>query len=316
MLDANGGGTDANGESEGATVVINGDSGDTGSVAVGAATRAYLSDAAEHTPRKVKYVGGDSIVMGAEIPGVSAPGVPGVNLDQLEIYRTTPGSSVTVAKPFTVSRRLSVTQGSLDLGTSTVRLGNVADTDMTIEIGDGSIGGAPGAFEFPTVWIPAGGGTFSVGEDGIDQLYFGTIDGTAGLEWPPSASTVPGRYVDADVVHDVRIDPACDDVVTVTLDAADDAFRINGALTFGDHGSLDPNGNVLEGRPLTRYVATGGDDMGNDCTHPGSPCATIGHAVSQANDGETIDVAAGTYTEPGLIIEKKLIIQGPGVVVQ
>ena len=38
---------------------------------------------------------------------------------------------------------------------------------------------------------------------------------------------------------------------------------------------IDPNGNELEtSTPLTRYVAPGGSDAGNDCTNPGSPCAT------------------------------------------
>jgi len=70
--------------------------------------------------------------------------------------------------------------------------------------------------------------------------------------------------------------------------------------------------------PVMRYVAEGGDDMGgsNDCTSQGSPCRTLTHAVNQANNGDTIDMAAGIYNEPGLVIEKNLIIQGQGVVVQ
>ena len=66
---------------------------------------------------------------------------------------------------------------------------------------------------------------------------------------------------------------------------------------------------------ITRYVAPGGNDAGNDCSTPASPCATLTHAVAQANDGDTIDMAAGTYNEPGLLIEKKVLIQGQGVIV-
>lgn len=66
----------------------------------------------------------------------------------------------------------------------------------------------------------------------------------------------------------------------------------------------------------TRYVATTGSDVGNDCTDPESPCATVSHAVDEANYGDIIDMAAGTYIEPGLVVEKKLIVQGQGVVVQ
>ena len=67
--------------------------------------------------------------------------------------------------------------------------------------------------------------------------------------------------------------------------------------------------------PLTRYVATTGSDAGNDCTDSGNPCATLTHAVDQANAGDTIELAAGTYSEAGLVIEKQLVLQGQGVLV-
>ena len=67
--------------------------------------------------------------------------------------------------------------------------------------------------------------------------------------------------------------------------------------------------------PRTRYVAPGGSNAGN-CINPGSPCATIAHAVSQANDGDTLDIAAGLYLEPGLVFGKELTIEGAGVVVR
>ena len=65
-----------------------------------------------------------------------------------------------------------------------------------------------------------------------------------------------------------------------------------------------------------RYVATTGSDAGNDCMNPANPCATVGRAVDQAAVGDIINVAAGTYTEPGLIIDKAVIVQGAGVIVQ
>ena len=45
---------------------------------------------------------------------------------------------------------------------------------------------------------------------------------------------------------------------------------------------------------MTRYVSPTGTDAG-DCT--GSPCRTISYAVAQANAGDTISVASGTYAE-------------------
>ena len=68
--------------------------------------------------------------------------------------------------------------------------------------------------------------------------------------------------------------------------------------------------------PITRYVSTTGDDAGNACTNPGNPCATIAHAVGQANPGDTLEVEAGTYNEPGLIIDKQLNLRWEGVLVQ
>ena len=67
---------------------------------------------------------------------------------------------------------------------------------------------------------------------------------------------------------------------------------------------------------VRRYVATNGSDASNDCTDSLDPCATLTYAVGQANNGDIINLAAGTYNEPGLVIDKKLILQGQGVVVQ
>jgi hypothetical protein len=61
----------------------------------------------------------------------------------------------------------------------------------------------------------------------------------------------------------------------------------------------------------SRFVATTGNDTANDCSNPGSPCATIQHATDQAASGDTINVAAGTYLENVSITSgKTLTIQG------
>ena len=51
-----------------------------------------------------------------------------------------------------------------------------------------------------------------------------------------------------------------------------------------------------------RYVsaATGadmGDDAENDCASADAPCATVGHALTQASAGDTVEIADGVYTE-------------------
>jgi len=68
--------------------------------------------------------------------------------------------------------------------------------------------------------------------------------------------------------------------------------------------------------PVTRFVATTGNDTGNNCTNDANPCATVAHAVSEAVNGDTLNIGPGTYNEPGLLIEKDLDVQGAGVIVQ
>ncbi len=61
-----------------------------------------------------------------------------------------------------------------------------------------------------------------------------------------------------------------------------------------------------------RYVDdTGGADVG-DCLAPGSPCLTITYALSVADQGDTIEVAAGDYPEDEIDITLDFItIEGP-----
>ena len=56
---------------------------------------------------------------------------------------------------------------------------------------------------------------------------------------------------------------------------------------------------LLRTSAAVRYVATTGIDTGNDCTGALTPCATLAHAASQANSGDTIELAAGVYEEEG-----------------
>jgi predicted outer membrane repeat protein len=60
-----------------------------------------------------------------------------------------------------------------------------------------------------------------------------------------------------------------------------------------------------------RYVAPVGVDADNNCLNAGSPCATIPRAISQASPGDTVDVAAGAYTE-SITINKTLVLRGAG----
>jgi len=93
------------------------------------------------------------------------------------------------------------------------------------------------------------------------------------------------------------------------------ANHLVATATDDDGNTSEFSVNLMITGPMTRYVAIDGSDDGNDCTNSLYPCATLAHAVSQANDGDIIDLAAGTYDET-VVIVKKLILQGQGVVVQ
>jgi len=49
--------------------------------------------------------------------------------------------------------------------------------------------------------------------------------------------------------------------------------------------------------PQTRFVSTTGSDTDNDCTDGTHPCETIQYAVNQADAGDTVSIAAGTYAQ-------------------
>src|SRR4051794_30941766 len=59
-----------------------------------------------------------------------------------------------------------------------------------------------------------------------------------------------------------------------------------------------------------RYVDDSGNNGAglNDCTV--TPCLTIAQAVSKANDGDKISVGAGQYTEPTVVVNKRVHLVG------
>ena len=61
-----------------------------------------------------------------------------------------------------------------------------------------------------------------------------------------------------------------------------------------------------------RYVDPLGSDAG-DCSNNATPCLTIAYAVAQAAAGDTIHLAAGTYTGLGnqhVVLSKALTLAG------
>ena len=62
-----------------------------------------------------------------------------------------------------------------------------------------------------------------------------------------------------------------------------------------------------------RYVSDNGLDSENDCTSITMPCASLTHALFQANDGDTIHLFSLEITEPEIFIDKNIEIIGQGL---
>ncbi|MCX7682878.1 MAG: right-handed parallel beta-helix repeat-containing protein, partial [Anaerolineae bacterium] len=58
------------------------------------------------------------------------------------------------------------------------------------------------------------------------------------------------------------------------------------------------------------YVAPNGDDTLNNCHVREHPCRTIAYGVGQATSRDTVKVAAGTYYEHDIVLNKDIILRG------
>ncbi len=89
-------------------------------------------------------------------------------------------------------------------------------------------------------------------------------------------------------------------------------------VTASNAGGRVSDEHVINLESSTRYVAMSGSDSGNNCLNSDAPCATVQHAVDEAQPGHEIRVAAGTYTDvysraggmQVVYISKTVIIRG------
>jgi predicted outer membrane repeat protein len=80
----------------------------------------------------------------------------------------------------------------------------------------------------------------------------------------------------------------------------------NGVAPIVDMGAFES----VPRDPLTRYVAVTGTDSG-DCSNPAAACRTPQYAVEQAEPGDEVRIAAGTYTVTDTIrISQSLVLTG------
>jgi hypothetical protein len=131
-------------------------------------------------------------------------------------------------------------------------------------------------------------GTLSVSHSDVEGGWTGTGNIQADPQFVDASS---GDY------HLQAWSPCID---SGTADGAPD-HDLDGVIRPQNAG-YDMGAYEFEGTPVqnegTRYVAASGSDAGpNLCLDHGAPCATVGHAVSLVNGGESILVAGGTYTE-------------------
>jgi len=197
-----------------------------------------------------------------------------------------------------------VSSGNMDAGWLAIHSSTIADNPG----GNGIDVGVGGAFTMTNSIASAIDGGQALNCAGNCTVTYSNVEGG----WPGEGN------IDANPFF---VDPDNDDYHLLAFSPAIDAGTAAGAP---DH-DLDGNARPLSagfdmgayeftGTPVSsegdRYVAPDGDDGGpNICTEPSDPCATVQHAVDFANDGESVLVAGGTYTE-NLIIDRPISVTG------
>lgn len=75
---------------------------------------------------------------------------------------------------------------------------------------------------------------------------------------------------------------------------------------------MSPSNALAAPAATTWYVNAGTGSDGFDCQSPTTACATIGAAVALSQDGDTIEIASGTYTEHDIEVDRDLTLNGAG----
>jgi hypothetical protein len=93
-----------------------------------------------------------------------------------------------------------------------------------------------------------------------------------------------------------------------TVQASIPANRVTDLVGLSNTASTSSDNTVaLRDTPLSWYVSPTGS--GTACTQA-NPCATIAQAISNATNGDTIELAAGTYNQHSITVNKSLVLKG------
>ena len=103
----------------------------------------------------------------------------------------------------------------------------------------------------------------------------------------------------------------------IGLQQASGQFLSHAGAAATTAGGVEAHGEALEAYSVVRlgtdrYVAVDGSDAG-DCSQPALPCLTIQYAVDQANEGNTVHIGSGTYSDPARIATDRLHLIGEGL---
>lgn len=230
--------------------------------------------------RDLDPTGGLDLRMLAQAP-VDVNGADRAGIRWIELQNTGGGWSIRQQSTFAPADGRHRWMGS-------IAMNGAGDIALGYSVSDGTS-------TFPAIWA-----TGRLTGDPLNTMAQGETVLRAGVGSQTSASSRWGDYAVTNV------DPVDDHSFWHINEYLASTASANWA-TYISHFQLSP---------LTRYVATTGNDTGNICTNPASPCRTIGHAVIKANPGDILNIAAGTYTEPGLRITKALNIVAAGVVIE
>jgi hypothetical protein len=83
-------------------------------------------------------------------------------------------------------------------------------------------------------------------------------------------------------------------------------------------GAVALGGLSASAAAATRFVApTGSDEAGNECLSSVEPCKTVGWGIEEAEAGDTVSIASGTYQEEFRINkELKMVGEGPSTILE